>query len=158
MMQDQEEDKDQISTEKEQRAVSSNPTGKDLLLIQCVLSLHYFLQSSIPQNLGVPSKATTLATDNIFFFMDRLLHLQALFRVAGKCDYGRRIAIHKLVIGKDDLHQYIDEPHIKGHHQRDHKCFWPPYLISLVYWVVPHFVILIVNKLIGKLYSSCKIC
>ena len=70
--------------EKEQRAMTSTLTKKALLLVQCVLSLHHFLQSSIPQNLGVASKVTTLATDSICFFADRLLHLQAVFRVAEK--------------------------------------------------------------------------
>ena len=64
--------------------MSSMPTGKALLIVHSVLSLHHFLQSSIPQNLGVPSKLTTLAMDSMFFFADRLLHLQAVFRVAGK--------------------------------------------------------------------------
>ena len=66
MMQQQEEDKEEKSMEKEQRAMSSTPTGKALLLIQRALSLHHFLQSSIPQNLGIASKVTTLATDNTF--------------------------------------------------------------------------------------------
>ena len=84
MMQQQEEDKGQKLMEKEQQAMTSMPTGKASLLIKCVLSLHHFLQFSIPQNLGVASKVTTLATDSIFFFADRLLHLQAVFRVAEK--------------------------------------------------------------------------
>ena len=52
MMQQQQEDKAQKSMDKEQRAMTSTPTGKSLLLIQRVLSLHHFLLSSIPQNLG----------------------------------------------------------------------------------------------------------
>ena len=72
------------SMEKEQRSMSSTPTGKDLVLVQRVLSLHHFLQYFIPQNLGVPSKVTTLAMDSMFFFADCLLHLQAVFRVSGK--------------------------------------------------------------------------
>ena len=84
MMQQQEEDEAQKLMEKEQRVMSSTPTGKALLLIQRVLYLHHFLQSSIPQNLGVSSKLTTLALDSMFFFADRLLHLQAVFRVSGK--------------------------------------------------------------------------
>ena len=84
MMQQQEEDKAQKLMEKEQWAMSSTPTGKALLVIQCVLSLHHYLLSSIPQNLGFASKVTTLATDSMFFFADRLLHLQAVFIVAGK--------------------------------------------------------------------------
>ena len=71
MMQQQEEDEAQKSTEKEQWAMSSTPTGEALILIQCVLYLHHLLQSSIPQNLGVASKVTTLATDSMFFFADR---------------------------------------------------------------------------------------
>ena len=84
MMQHQEEDKAQKLTEKEQQATTSTPTGKDLLLVQCVIYLHHFIQSSIPQNLGIASKVTTLAMENIFFFVDSLLHLQAVFRVARK--------------------------------------------------------------------------
>ena len=84
MMQQQEEDKVYKSMEKEQRTMSSTPTGKALILIQRVLSLHHFIQSSIPQNLGVASKVKTLAMNSMFFFTDRLLHLQAAFRVAGK--------------------------------------------------------------------------
>ena len=103
--------------EKEQWAMTSTPTGKYLLLVQHVLSLHYFLQSSIPHNLGVSSKVTTLATDSMFFFAYHLLHLQALFIVAGKCHCGSRVALHKLFITRDYLHQYIDEPHIKDHQQ-----------------------------------------
>ena len=82
MMQHQEEDKAQKSMEKEQRAMTSTPTGKALLLIHSVLFLHHFLQSYIPQNLGVASKVTTLAMDSIFFFVNCLLHLLAVFRVA----------------------------------------------------------------------------
>ena len=70
--------------EKEQRYMSSTPTGKALVLVQRVLFLHHFLKSSISQNLGVPSKVTTLAMENMFFFVGRLLHLQAVFRVAEK--------------------------------------------------------------------------
>ena len=84
MMQHQEEDKKQKSMEKEQRAMKSMPTRRALILIQHVLSLHHFLKSSIPQKLGVASKVTALAMDSMFFFADRLLHLQALFRVSGK--------------------------------------------------------------------------
>ena len=69
--------------DKEQRAVSSMTIGKALVLVQRVLYLHHFIQSSIPQNLGVPSKVTTLAMDSMFFFADSLPHLQAVFRVSG---------------------------------------------------------------------------
>ena len=72
MMQQQEEDEAQKLMEKEQRVMSSTPTGEALLLIQRVLYLHHFLQSSIPQNLGIASKVTTLATDSMFFFPDPL--------------------------------------------------------------------------------------
>ena len=84
MMKQQEEDEAQKSTEKEQWAMTSTPTGKDLLLVQCVLSLNHLLQYYITQNLGVASKVTTLAIDSIFFFADNLLHLQAVFRVTKK--------------------------------------------------------------------------
>ena len=84
MMQQQEEDKAQKLMEKEQQAMSSTPKGGALLLIQNVLLLRHFLHSSVPHNLGVASKVTTLAMDSMFFFADRLLHLQAVFRVAKK--------------------------------------------------------------------------
>ena len=83
-MQQQEEDKVQKLVEKEQRAMASTPNGKDLLLVQLVLFLHHFIQSSIPHNLGVASKVKILAKDSIFFFADSLLHLQAVFIVVGK--------------------------------------------------------------------------
>ena len=47
MTQHQEEDKSKRLTEKEQRAMVSTPTGKDLLIVKCVIYLYYFLQSSI---------------------------------------------------------------------------------------------------------------
>ena len=84
MMQQQEEDEAQKLMDKEQRATTSTPTGKDLLPVQSILSLHHFLKSSIPQNLVVASKVTTLAMDSMFFFANRLLLLQAVFIVAGK--------------------------------------------------------------------------
>ena len=83
-LQQQEEDEAHKSMNKEQRAMTSTPTCKALLLVQRVFSLHHFIQSSIPHNLGVTSKVTTLAMEIISFFTDRLLRLQALFRVAGK--------------------------------------------------------------------------
>ena len=115
MMQEQEEDEAHKSTEKEQWATTSNPTRRVLLLVQRVLSLHHFIQSSITQNLGVTSKVTTLETDSIFFFAYPLLHLQALFRVDKKCHCGHGVSLHKLVIARDDIHQCIDEPHRKDH-------------------------------------------
>ena len=128
MIQQQEEDEAQKLMEKEQRAMTSTPIKKALLLVQRVLSLHHFLQSSIPHNLGVDSKGTTLAMDIMFFFTDRLLHLQAVFRVTKKCHCGRRVGLHKLVISGDDLHQWIDELQRKDHQQSDHKILWSPYL------------------------------
>ena len=64
--------------------MTSTPTGKDLILVWRVLSLHLFLQSSIPHNLGVTSKVTTLAMDRMSFSADCLLRLQKVFRVAEK--------------------------------------------------------------------------
>ena len=84
MMQQQEEDKAQKLMKKEQRAMTSTPTGKSMLLVQRVLSLHYFLHCYVPQNVGVVSKVTTLEMDSMFFFVSHLLHLQGVFRVAGK--------------------------------------------------------------------------
>ena len=70
MMQQKEKDEAQKSMDREQRAVTSTLTGKALLLVQRVLSLHHFLQSSIAHNSGVASKVTTLAKDGIFFFAE----------------------------------------------------------------------------------------
>ena len=84
MIQQQEDWESQKSMEKEQRAMTSTPIGVYFLLVQRFLSLFHFLQSSIPQNLGVASKVTTLEMDSMFFFGDCLLRLQAVFRVAGK--------------------------------------------------------------------------
>ena len=71
MIQHQEEDYAQKLMEKEQQAMSSTPTGKDQILVHRVFSLHHFLHSYMPHNLGVPSKVTTLAMYSMFFFADR---------------------------------------------------------------------------------------
>ena len=110
IIQQQEEDKALKLMEKEKRSITSTPAGKALVLVQRVFSLYHFLQYSIPQNLGVVSKVTKLAMESMFFFTYRLLHLQALFKVAEKFHLGHRVAFKKLVINRDDLHQYIDEP------------------------------------------------
>ena len=59
-------------------------TGKSLLLVQRVLYLNHFLQSSISQYLVIDPKETTLAMKSMFFFMNRLLCLQEVFIVARK--------------------------------------------------------------------------
>ena len=64
--------------------MKSTPTGKALLLVQRVLSLRHFIQSSVPQNLGVAQKLTTLVMDGIFFLVGSLLRIQAVFIVARK--------------------------------------------------------------------------
>ena len=56
IMKQQEEDEAQKSMEKEQRSTTSTPTGKALLLVQRVLSLHHFLQSSNPRTWVSPLK------------------------------------------------------------------------------------------------------
>ena len=84
MMQQKEEYEAQKLMEKEKRDMTSTSSGKAFLIVQRVLSLHHFLQSSILQNLGVTSKVTTLSKDSVFFFADSLLQLQAVFRVAGE--------------------------------------------------------------------------
>ena len=103
--QQQEEDKAQKSVDKEQRAVTSTPTGKALLLIQRVISLHHFIQYSIPQNLGVAAKVTTLAMDS--FFSSRIVYsiYKWYLESPENCQFGRRVALHKLVIARVDLHQ-----------------------------------------------------
>ena len=68
MIQHQEKDKVHKSMEKEQRAMTSTPTSRDFLLVQSVLFLRHFLQSSVPQKLGVASKVTTLKIYSIIFF------------------------------------------------------------------------------------------
>ena len=82
VMQQQEEDEAQKSMEKEQQAMTPTLIGEALIPVQCVLSLHHFLWSSIPHNYVVASKVITLAMESMFFFADRLLHLQVVFRVA----------------------------------------------------------------------------
>ena len=67
MLQQKEEDVALKLMEKEQRAMTSTPTGKALVIVQHVISLHHFIQFSIPQNLGVASKITTLEMDSMFF-------------------------------------------------------------------------------------------
>ena len=84
IMQQQDDDEASKFIEKEQRSITSNPTGTALLLVWSVSSLHHFLQSYTPQNLGVSSKVTNLEIDSMFFFADRSLHLQTGFRVAKK--------------------------------------------------------------------------
>ena len=84
MMQQQEEDTAKKSKDKEQQEMESMPTGKALILVHHVLSLNHFLQSFITQNLGVFLKVATLEIDSMFFVADRLLRLQAVFRVAVK--------------------------------------------------------------------------
>ena len=84
IIQRQEEDEAQKSIDKEQQAMASIPTRRALLLVQRVLSLHHFLQSSVTQNLGDASKVTTWVMYSMFFFADHLLRLQAVFIVAKK--------------------------------------------------------------------------
>ena len=84
IIQQQEEDEAQKLVEKEQRAMTSTPIKRALLIVQRVLSLHHFLQSSILQNLGVAPKVINLSIYSMFFFVDSLLHLQEVFRVARK--------------------------------------------------------------------------
>ena len=60
IMQQQEEDKAPKYMEKEHRGMTSTPTRKALIIVKRVLSLHHFIQYSIPQKLGVASKVTTL--------------------------------------------------------------------------------------------------
>ena len=64
--------------------MTSTLEGNALLLVWRVFSLHHFIQSSIPHNLGFFSKVTTLEMESMFFFADYLLHPQSLFRVAKK--------------------------------------------------------------------------
>ena len=84
MMKQQKENEAQKSMEEEQRVMTSTPTRRALLLSHSILFLHHYIQSSTPHNLGVISKVTTLEMDSMSLFADSLLHLQAVFRVAGK--------------------------------------------------------------------------
>ena len=116
MAQHQEEDEEQILTEKEQWVMTSTPTGKALLLVQHVLSLHNLLSYSVPQNLGVASKVTTLAMDSMIYFWIVYSVYKRYLESPKKCHCGRKVSLHKLVIARDDLHQWIDEPH-RSYHQ-----------------------------------------
>ena len=84
MMKHQEEDETQKLMEKEQQAMTSTQIRRALLIVQHVLSLHHLIKSYITHNLCVDLKVTTLEIDSMFFFADCLIHLQAVFRVAGK--------------------------------------------------------------------------
>ena len=66
IMQHQEEDKAHKSIEKEYWSMTSMLTVKAFLIVQSVLPLLLFLQSSIPQNLIFASRVTTLEMDSIF--------------------------------------------------------------------------------------------
>ena len=105
MMQQKEEDEAQKSMEKEQRAMASTPTGKALILFQCVLSVYHFLNDYIPQNLGVVLKVRTLEMESMFFFADFYSIYKRYLEFPGKCHCGCRVALHKLVIATDDLNQ-----------------------------------------------------
>ena len=78
--------------------------------------------------LGCRLKSNNVGNRKYVFFAVHLLHLLAVFIVAGKFHFESRLALHKIVIIMDDLHQYKDEPHRKDHQQSDRKFFWPPYL------------------------------
>ena len=56
MMQHKEEDEAHKSTEKEQRAMTSTPTGKALLLVQRVIYLHHFFSIKYPRTWESPQK------------------------------------------------------------------------------------------------------
>ena len=105
MIQQKEEDQAQKLVDIEQQAMSSISTGKDLVLVQRFPSLHHFIKYSILQNLGVPSKVTTLAMDSIFSLQIFYSIYKQYLEFPGKCHCGRRVALHKLAIYRDDLHQ-----------------------------------------------------
>ena len=102
MMQHQEEDEVPKLMEIEQRDMTSMPTGKALFLVQYVLYLHHFLQYPIPHNLGFSSKVKTLTMDSISFIYSIY---KRYLESPKKCHYGHRVALQKLVIARDDLHQ-----------------------------------------------------
>ena len=80
--------------------------------------------------------------DSMFLFADILLHHQAVFRVAKKFHCGCRISLQKLLIIRDDLHQYIAKTHIRDHQYSNQKFSWPPYLwymVSAMYSLPPSF-------------------
>ena len=104
----------------------STLTGTDLILFQCVLSLHHLLQSSIFQKLGVASKVTTLAMDSIFSLRIVYSIYKQYLEFTEKYNCGRRVALHKLVSAMNYLQPWIDEPHRKDHQYRDRDFFWPP--------------------------------
>ena len=56
IMQHQEEDEAQKSKDKEQRSMTSTPTGKALILVWRVLSLHQFLSLPYPRTWLSPQK------------------------------------------------------------------------------------------------------
>ena len=157
IMQQQEEERARKLMEKEQQTMTSTLTGKALLLAQCVLSLHQFIQSSIPQNLGDASKGTILAMDSMFFFAYCLLRLQAVFRVAVKnatvdmghhytnlsylgmiCTNGLMNSIERITNRAIVTTIFLASlPMIYG--------IWD--VLSTIFFLVPHFVMLIVDTL-----------
>ena len=157
MMQQQEEDEVQKLMEREQRAMSSTLEGKALILTQSVLSLQKFLQYSIPPNLDFASKVTTLATDSMFFFADRLLRLQAVFRVSRKratLDLGQHYTNSSSLgmICTNILMNPVEN--ITNRATANFLASLPMIsgLLDVFYttvFLVPHFVIFIVNKLMA---------
>ena len=66
------------------QGMTSTPTGKSLLFVQHVLSLHCRLEASAPKNLDITSKVDVMAKDGMVPLTERLLQLQAVFKASGK--------------------------------------------------------------------------
>ena len=100
MMQQQEENELQKLMEKEQWYMKSTPIRKALLILKSFLFLHYFLQYSIPQNLGVASKVKpwkwTVCFSSRIFYSIYKQYLES----PKKIHCGHRLALHILVVAR----------------------------------------------------------
>ena len=65
------------------QGMKSTQTGKALIFVQHILSLHCLLQDSAPQNLDITSKVNVMTKDDMVLLTERLLQTQTLFKASG---------------------------------------------------------------------------
>ena len=114
-MQRKEEDKARKLMEKEQRSMTSTPTGKALILVQRVLSVQHFIQYFVPHTLGVASKVQHWQRKVCFSLRITYSVYKRDLEFTEKIHCGRRVPLHRIIVDMDYMHQYLDEPHIKDH-------------------------------------------
>ena len=73
------------------------------------------------QELGRPLKSNNLDNGQFFFLLIVYSIYKQYLEFPEKCHCGRRVALHKLVIARNDLQQYIYEPYRKYHQQSNIK-------------------------------------